>query len=102
FFGGGLEFRLSYRYVGEVITQDQGVGTTAASQLTIPAYDRLDGRVSLVREDGWRFTLFVDNIADSFDYTRITSPAWTPNIPWGTLVNPLEPRQFGIIIGKTF
>ena len=100
--GGGLELRLNYRYVDDVITQDQGVGTTASSQLTIPAFDRWDARVSLVRDDGWRVTLFVDNIADSFDYTRITTPAWTPNIPYGTLVMPLEPRQYGVIIAKTF
>jgi iron complex outermembrane receptor protein len=101
-FGGGLEFRLSYRYVEEVITQDQGVGTTASSQLVVPDYDRLDGRVSWVRDDGWRLTLFVDNVLDSFDYTRVTTPAWTPNIPFGTLVMPLEPRQFGVTITKTF
>jgi len=101
-FGGGLEFRLSYRYVDEVTTQDQGVGTTASSQLVVPDYDRLDGRVSWVRDDGWRLTLFVDNVLDSFDYTRVTTPAWTPNIPFGTLVMPLEPRQFGVTITKTF
>jgi iron complex outermembrane receptor protein len=101
-FGGGLEFRLSYRYVDEVTTQDQGVGTTASSQLTIPDFDRLDGRVSYVRDDGWRVTLFVDNVLDSFDYTRVTTPAWTPNIPFGTLVMPLEPRQVGITLTKTF
>jgi iron complex outermembrane receptor protein len=101
-FDGGLEFRLMYRYIDEVTTQDQGVGTTATSQLTIPSYDRWDGRVSLVRDDGWRFTVFVDNILDSFDYVRRTTPAWTPNIPFGDLVQPLEPRQVGFAVAKSF
>ncbi len=100
--GGGLEFRLMYRYIGEVVTQDQGVGTLASSQVTLPSYDRWDGRVSLVREDGWRFTAFVNNIADSFDYVRRTTPAWNPNIVYGDLVLPLAPRQVGVSISKAF
>ncbi len=100
--GGSLEFRLMYRYIGQVVTQDQGVGTNASSQLTLPSYDRWDGRISLVRDDGWRLTAFVNNIADSFDYVRRTTPAWSANIPYGQLVLPLEPRQFGISVAKSF
>jgi iron complex outermembrane receptor protein len=96
-----LEFLLNWRYVGDVVIQDNFIGATSSNQTFIPSYDRLDGRLSLISDDGWRLTLFCDNILDSFDYTDDTSDPYMFAV-FPHYVKPLEPRQVGISVSKTF
>jgi iron complex outermembrane receptor protein len=96
-----LEFLLNWRYIGDVVIQDNFIGATARNQSFIPSYDRLDARLSLINQTGWRVTLFCDNVRDSFDYTDDTSDPYQFAV-FPRYVKPLEPRQVGLSISKTF
>jgi iron complex outermembrane recepter protein len=96
-----LEFFLNWRYVGDVVIQDNFIGATSRNQAFIPSYDRLDGRISLITDGGWRLALFCDNILDSFDYTDDTADPYRFAL-FPRFVKPLEPRQLGITVTKTF
>jgi iron complex outermembrane receptor protein len=99
--GDRLEFFLNWRHVGDVVIQDNFIGATSSNRSFIPSYDRLDGRLSLLRDGGWRFTLFCDNILDSFDYIDDTSDPYMFAV-FPRYVKPLEPRQVGVSVSKTF
>ena len=96
-----LELFVNWRYVGDVVIQDNFIGATSRNQAFIPAYDRLDGRVSLINDGGWRLALFCDNILDSFDYTDDTADPYRFAL-FPRYVKPLEPRQVGLSVSKTF
>jgi iron complex outermembrane recepter protein len=96
-----LEFLLNWRYIGDVVIQDNFIGATSSNQSFIPSYDRLDGRFSLTDQNGWRLTLFCDNILDTFDYTDDTSDPYRFAL-FPRYVKPLEPRQVGLSISKEF
>lgn len=96
-----LEFLLNWRYIGDVVIQDNFIGAVSSNQSFIPSYDRLDGRISLIHNDSWRFTLFCDNILDSFDYNDDSSDPYMFTV-FPRYVKPLEPRQVGVAISKSF
>ena len=100
FGGSDLEFYLNYRYVDEVVIQDNFIGADSGNILTIPEYDRLDFRLSLLT-DGWEYTLYVDNVLDSWDYTGASSDPYLFT-QYPIYAQPLEPRQVGIVLSKEF
>jgi iron complex outermembrane receptor protein len=100
-FGGSeLELYANYRYIDEVAIQDNFIGASSGDQLVIPDYDRLDLRLSLLN-DGWEYTLYVDNALDSWDYTGASSDPYMATV-LPIYAQPLEPRQFGIVVSKEF
>lgn len=96
-----LEFSLNWRYVDDVIIQDNFIGARSNIQTRVPSYDRLDGRISVVSDGGWTTTLYVNNILNSFDYTDDTSDPYQFTV-YPHYVKPLEPRKVGIVVAKKF
>lgn len=96
-----IELNLEYRYVSQVSLQDNYIGAVSNRQRFIPAYDRLNARVSLLNDSGWRFAAYVDNVLDSWDYVGASSdPYRYQTLP--VYVQPLAPRQFGVVVSKSF
>lgn len=94
-----LEVFGEYRFVDEITFQDNTRVSRARDQLTAPAYDRVNASVSLETAGGLRFTAYVNNLFDSFDYSYISSD---PFIGGDVFVVPLAPRQFGVRASRRF
>ncbi|MCI4646379.1 MAG: TonB-dependent receptor [Hyphomonadaceae bacterium] len=99
--GGDLEAVLTYSYVSDLLVQDNYIGSFSYEQSLIPEFDRLNARVSYIMDNGWRVTGFVDNVLDTFDYTNSSSDPY-PNNAYPRYAVPLEPRQVGLVVAKTF
>jgi iron complex outermembrane recepter protein len=96
-----VELGVDWRYVGRVTLQDNFIGATSRNQSFIPSYDRLDVRVSYVTDSGWRFSGYVDNVLDSWDYVGASSDPYRFAL-FPVYAQPLPPRQFGVVIAKSF
>jgi iron complex outermembrane receptor protein len=97
--GKTIEAFAEYRYIDEITFQDNTRRSTAHDQLTTPAYDRVNLSLSLVTKGGLRFTGYVNNAFNSFDYSYISSD---PLIGGDVFVVPLAPREYGLRISKSF
>lgn len=97
--GKRLELFAEYRYIDDIIFQDNTRLSRAADQLTAPAYDRVNVSVSLVLPTDLRVTAYVNNLFDSFDYNYISSDPFTGG---DVFVTPLSPRQVGVRASKRF
>ena len=97
--GKRVEVFAEYRYVDDIIFQDNTRLSLARDQLTAPAYDRVNASVSLVMPNDLRVTAYVNNLFDSFDYNYISSDPFRGG---DVFVVPLAPRQFGIRAAKRF
>ena len=94
-----LELFAEYRYVDDIIFQDNTRMSRARDQLTAPAFDRIDASASLAMTNGVRLTAYVNNLFDSFDYSYISSD---PFLGGDVFVVPLAPRQFGVRASRAF
>ena len=97
--GNRVELFAEYRYVDDIIFQDNTRVSHARDQLTAPAYSRVNASVSLVTAKGFRVTGYVNNLFDSFDYSYASSDPFTGG---DVFVIPLPPRQFGIRASRRF
>ena len=97
--GKTIEAFAEYRYIDKIIFQDNTRRSTAHDQLTTPAYDRVNLSLSLVTKGGIRFTGYINNALNSFDYSYISSD---PLIGGDVFVVPLAPREYGLRISKSF
>ena len=97
--GKTIAFFAEYRYIGEIIFQDNPRLSTAHDQLTTPAYDRLNLNVSLMLKSGVKITGYVNNAFNSFDYSYASSDPFKGG---DVFVVPLAPRQLGLRISKNF
>jgi iron complex outermembrane receptor protein len=91
-----LELFGDYKYVGSLLS---GSGVGIDLQFPVPHYQLFDARASLIR-DRWQADLFVDNIANSFIYTRVWNAFFFngPN-PFGIV---LPPRNIGARVSYRF
>jgi iron complex outermembrane receptor protein len=96
-----IELNADWRYVGQVSLQDNFIGATSRNQLFIPSYDRLDVRVSYLTDSNWRFSAYVDNVVNSWDYTGASSDPYRAAL-FPVYAQPLPPRQFGVVVSKSF
>lgn len=97
--GRRVEAFAEYRYVDEIIFQDNTRLSRARDQLTTPAYDRVNASVSLLLPADLRVTAYVNNLFDTFDYSYASS---NPFRGGDVFVTPLAPRQFGVRASKRF
>ncbi len=99
FGGAGTELVLygSYNYVGGYET---GTGTGIDPIFEIESYDRVDVSASLENER-WNFTLFADNLLDSYDVTHVWNAFFFNNnaINYNQV---LPPRRVGARLTYTF
>src|SRR5262249_33511027 len=101
--GGANRFEVGgdYRFVGQVTIQDNFIGALSSNQLAIPSYDRIDTRFSLTNDSGGRFTAYVQNVLNSWDYTGASSDPYQLRV-FPQYGQPLAPRQYGIVFSKNF
>ena len=97
--GKRVEMFAEYRYVDDIIFQDNTRLSRARDQLTAPAYDRVNASASLILPGSLRVTAYVNNLFDSFDYNYISSDPFTGG---DVFVVPLAPRQVGIRAARRF
>ncbi|MEO6041689.1 MAG: TonB-dependent receptor, partial [Croceibacterium sp.] len=97
--GNRVEVFGEYSYVGSIIFQDLTRKSNASSQLGIPSYDRVNAKLSYVTENGWNVSMFVNNVLNTFDYNYISAD---PFLGGDLFVTPLAPRQFGVVLSKSF
>ena len=97
--GAELEVYFNYRHIADYHV---GVaGFAGANEVNIPSQDRVDLQLSLIRQ-GWRFTGYVSNVFDSYDYDRAELPIYVANTSDNLFASPLSPRQAGIKISRDF
>ncbi|MDT9600113.1 TonB-dependent receptor [Sphingosinicella rhizophila] len=98
----GLEFLVNYRYISGYRVSDVNLTAPLGAQLRVPGYDRLDARVTLALDSGFRLSAFVNNIFDSFDYTNISRGQYDQQSNPARYVVVLPPRQFGLSAAYSF
>lgn len=96
-----LAVNLNYRFVDDYIVPDGGFLAGLGDTLPVRSYDRLDLRATLDIGD-WKVTGYVRNVLDSFDYTNISYNGFVAPSPEEYLVQPLEPRTFGLVLTRMF
>ncbi|WP_020401165.1 TonB-dependent receptor [Kordiimonas gwangyangensis] len=95
-----IEFFVNYRYVDGFNGTNNSFNGRLGEQIPVESYDRLDAKISVFDDDGWRATLFVDNLLDSYDVSYVSFDP--TSVAYDKYVHPLEPRQIGIVLSKTF
>ena len=73
--------------------------STSADQIIVPAYDRVNLRLSYVTDNGWNISGFVNNLFDSFDWYYASTD---PFVGGDVFVAPLAPRQIGVTLTRKF
>jgi iron complex outermembrane receptor protein len=96
-----LAVNATYRYVDRYFVGDGSFLASLGATIPVKAYDRLDLRATYNLGD-WKVSGYVRNVLDSFDYTSIAYGAFVPETPGSLLVQPLEPRMYGVVASKTF
>ena len=94
--GKSVELYGIYRYVGGYNVGDGSLSAPLGAQLSVPSYQRVDARITLALDSGFRVSAFVNNLFDTFDYTQISRgqyDAQTNPARYGVV---LPPRQFGV------
>ncbi|HTM82277.1 TonB-dependent receptor [Asticcacaulis sp.] len=97
--GRNLDLSAEYAYVDEITFQNNTRMSKAHDQLTTPAYDRVNVSATLTTRSRVRFTLYVNNLLNSFDYVYASSD---PFLGGDVFVVPLAPRQVGVRVSKRF
>jgi len=83
-----MTWGLFYRYVG---SHETGNGVPPFDpRLEIESYDVLDASITVTNEN-WDFSVFANNLTDSFNIERRFQPLFQPY----TRANVMPPRQFG-------
>ena len=66
-----LDLALNYRYVaGYTIPDGSFIDTPLGALVELPSYDTYYFR-AILRNDDWRFTAYVENLADDFNYNNL-------------------------------
>lgn len=94
-----LELHAEYQYVSSIIIQDNTRASRSGDQLTAPGYDRVNVSLTFDAGEGLRFTGYVNNLLDTFDYSF---PSSDPLLGGDVFVVPLPPRQFGVRATASF
>jgi iron complex outermembrane receptor protein len=99
--GKDLAVNATYRYVDRYVVPDGSFLAALGATIPVKAYDRLDLRATYKVGD-WKVSGYVRNVLNSFDYTSISYGAFVAETPNSLLVQPLEPRTYGVVVSKTF
>ena len=95
-----LDLALNYRYVaGYTIPDGSFIDTPLGALVELPSYDTYYFR-AILRNDDWRFTAYVENLADDFNYNNLARGPFTSITAGQLYVTPLAPRHFGIMVAR--
>lgn len=97
----GLQLYANYRYIDSILVANGSFLSPLGSQSTIPSYDRMDLRASLLAGN-WRVTAYVENVFDSYDYVSFGYQPFLPEAPQNAFVVPLAPRTVGVVVSTRF
>lgn len=99
--GSELDFYLNYRYVAGYTVPEVHTLSPLAATLDNPSYERVDFRLSWLIDD-WKIAGYVNNVLDSYDYTNIAYAGFDSRTDDNLYVQPLAPRQYGLVVTRTF
>lgn len=97
-----LNLAASYQYIGGYTVPDGSfIDAPLGARNTLPSYDFVDFRATL-RNDDWRVTAYVKNVGDKFNYNNLGRGPFTAVAANSLHVSPLNPRQVGLIVSRSF
>jgi len=95
-----LNASLEQRYVSNVLQPDISFLAPLGATLLVPSHARTNVRVALA-DAQWRFTVFVNNLFDRYDYNNVNYNFLQLRIPGFEFVDPMPSREVGLTISRS-